>query len=324
VTTHTCLHCLKALPGNDVIEPFPFGSRVAYDSAKQRLWVVCSRCRRWSLAPLDDDERRSAIDMLERWWRGSTTRYSTDGIGVGQVNEKFSVVRVGEASFNEFAAWRHGTSLRRRNMRYWAAAATSGGLMGAWVVLGGAANLPAAVGTVAGLWLYDRYRGWTRVNRTAMCRVPSRGKSRSTVREKHISKMELVRQGSAWSLHTLHDDGMTVLAGDEAVRALSYTLPRLNLSGARQPTIQSALKLISEAGGPEGLAHRTAESVAKGTRSSSGAGLLIEQPELTLIALEIATQEQNERRLMENELALLHNEWKEAEEIAAMTDRILA
>ena len=37
----TCLHCHKPLGRNDAVEHFPIGRRLAFDSAKGRLWVVC-------------------------------------------------------------------------------------------------------------------------------------------------------------------------------------------------------------------------------------------------------------------------------------------
>lgn len=60
----TCLFCHGRLPTNAVIEAFPVGKRVAYDPSSDRFWVVCTGCRRWNLAPLVEDERKSAIDWL--------------------------------------------------------------------------------------------------------------------------------------------------------------------------------------------------------------------------------------------------------------------
>ena len=49
----TCLFCKKPLGSNEVIEHFPVGRRLAFDAAKGRLWVVCRKCRRWNLTPLE-------------------------------------------------------------------------------------------------------------------------------------------------------------------------------------------------------------------------------------------------------------------------------
>ncbi len=60
----TCLFCHGALGRNESIEHFPVGRRLAFDAAKGRLWVVCPRCARWNLTPLD--ARWEAIEEAER------------------------------------------------------------------------------------------------------------------------------------------------------------------------------------------------------------------------------------------------------------------
>src|SRR5687767_15846505 len=76
----TCLFCHGQLGKNDVVEHFPVGSRLAFDSARGRLWAVCPHCRRWNLSPLD--ERLEAIDECERLFRATRARVSTDNIGL--------------------------------------------------------------------------------------------------------------------------------------------------------------------------------------------------------------------------------------------------
>ncbi len=56
----TCLFCHAALGRNEVIEPFPVGRRLAFDAARGRLWVVCQKCGRWNLTPVE--ERWEAIE----------------------------------------------------------------------------------------------------------------------------------------------------------------------------------------------------------------------------------------------------------------------
>ena len=59
----TCMFCKKPLETNEVVETFPVGRRLAFDSAKGRLWVVCRRCERWNLTPLE--ERWEAVETCE-------------------------------------------------------------------------------------------------------------------------------------------------------------------------------------------------------------------------------------------------------------------
>ena len=75
----TCIHCNQDLGRNDAFEVFPVGTRLAFDAAKGRLWVICRRCDRWNLSPLDErweaieDAERRAMDgelsLLEAAWR---------------------------------------------------------------------------------------------------------------------------------------------------------------------------------------------------------------------------------------------------------------
>ena len=58
-----CIYCSADLGSNEAIEEFPVGRTVAVDAAKGRLWAVCARCARWTLAPLE--ERWEAVEAAE-------------------------------------------------------------------------------------------------------------------------------------------------------------------------------------------------------------------------------------------------------------------
>jgi hypothetical protein len=51
-------------------------------------------------------------------------------------------------------------------------------------------------------------------------------------------------------------------------------------------------------------------------------GTLSFQGLIPLLAVEMAVNEENERRALENELSLLEDAWKDAEEIAAISDKL--
>jgi len=55
---------LKQLGTSDVIEHFQIGRRLAFDSAKGRLWVGCPHCSRWNLTPLE--ERWEPVEECEK------------------------------------------------------------------------------------------------------------------------------------------------------------------------------------------------------------------------------------------------------------------
>jgi hypothetical protein len=102
----TCLFCSNDLGHNEAIEHFPIGRRLAFDAAKGRLWVVCRKCERWNLTPLE--ERWEAIEECERAFRGTRLRLSTDEIGLARLKEGLDLVRIGDPQRPELAAWRYG------------------------------------------------------------------------------------------------------------------------------------------------------------------------------------------------------------------------
>lgn len=81
----TCLHCHHSLGANDAVEHFPVGRRLASDSAKGRLWVVCPDCGRWNLTPID--ERWEAVEDCERLFAHQHLRAQTDNIGLVRLRE---------------------------------------------------------------------------------------------------------------------------------------------------------------------------------------------------------------------------------------------
>src|SRR5438270_6600998 len=88
----SCLFCHTDLGANHFLPTFPVGRRLAFDPKKGRLWVICTRCGRWNLTPLE--ERWEAIDECERMFRGTRLRMSTDNIGMARFRGGFELVRV--------------------------------------------------------------------------------------------------------------------------------------------------------------------------------------------------------------------------------------
>src|SRR5687767_1870588 len=103
----TCLFCSSALGSNEAVEHFPVGRRLAFDAAKGRLWVVCRKCERWNLTPLE--ERWEAIEECERAFRATRLRVSTDEIGLARLKEGLELVRIGEPQRPEMG--RGGTAI---------------------------------------------------------------------------------------------------------------------------------------------------------------------------------------------------------------------
>ena len=111
----TCMFCNRPLGANQVIEHFPVGRRLAFDAQRGRLWVVCRRCERWNLSPLE--ERWEAVEMCEQLFRDTRVRVSTDNVGLAKHPEGLELVRIGRPMRPEFAAWRYGDQFGRRRKR---------------------------------------------------------------------------------------------------------------------------------------------------------------------------------------------------------------
>src|SRR5947208_534663 len=107
----TCIFCRSRLGENEIVETFPVGRRLAFDAAKGRLWVVCRKCERWNLTPLE--ERWEAVEDCERLFQDTRRRVSTDNIGLARLSEGLELVRIGAPLRPEFAAWRYGDQFGR-------------------------------------------------------------------------------------------------------------------------------------------------------------------------------------------------------------------
>ncbi|MBL0171219.1 MAG: hypothetical protein IPP90_10895 [Gemmatimonadaceae bacterium] len=144
----TCLFCNSALGRNESIEHFPVGRRLAFDAAKGRLWVVCPRCSRWNLTPLD--ARWEAIEEAERAYRDTKLRAATDNVGLARLREGTELVRIGRPMLPEFAAWRYGNVFGRRRIKAQVGTGASVAVVLAYygTTLGGATALGLSAATV--------------------------------------------------------------------------------------------------------------------------------------------------------------------------------
>ena len=111
-----CTSCKTDLGGNEVLEAFPVGRRIAFDPYKGRLWVLCSYCRSWNLAPLHD--RWEAVEALEREFEVAQIGASTERVSLGRTRSGLTLVRIGRVDRLEFAGWRFGDRLLSRRRKF--------------------------------------------------------------------------------------------------------------------------------------------------------------------------------------------------------------
>ena len=339
----TCIFCSGALGHNDAIEHFPVGRRLAFDAAKGRLWVVCRKCERWNLTPLE--ERWEAIEECERAFGVTKQRVSTDQIGLSRLRDGTELVRIGAPQRPEMAAWRYGDQFGRRTRRnvfygLGATAVMTGVIYGLPLVgiagWGGGGSLLMQAG------IHWRHR------RSVVARVRVRqddgSESLLSLARMHVGQTRLVsHRDGRWvldvpylsgdepllftqeGLHHLADS--IELTGDEAQRAAAQILPYVNTVVGRSKTVQDAVRVIEDAGSADAVFASAATIGPKGgwtlARGKIMAGSLGALPGPVRLALEMASHEDAERRAFEGELHILEAAWRDAEEIAGIADDLL-
>ena len=346
----TCIFCHADLGRNEAIEEFPVGRRLAFDSARGRLWVVCRRCERWNLSPLDT--RWEATEACERAFETTRMRVASDNIGLAKLKEGLELVRVGDPLRQEFAAWRYGDQFgrrRKRAMLVTGAAATAVGALwaGGFVSLGG-------------LWIGTRMsQRWYRNRVVLRTRDPHGAPIR--VLRKHLYTSHLVPadNGHGWGLRVHHLSGpeeakrrkTMIVHGREALVLGGQLMAQANRRGGKKDEIRKAVRRIEHAGHPEAFLPEAAEVAQRALRRSGSIALRsptrgnrrvadaaareldrIRKPlpgslaglnPALRLAIEMATHEETERAALEGELKELEARWREAEEIARIADNLL-
>ena len=340
----TCLFCHDSLGRNDAIEHFPVGRRLAFDGAKGRLWVVCRKCERWNLTPLE--ERWEAIEECERAFRDTKLRVSTDHIGLARLKEGLELVRIGEAQRPEMAAWRYGDQFGRRTRRNVAYGVA--GLAGLTALLWGGPAIglfASGSGAVINLTLHAGFQWRHRRRPVARVTVPHEAGTtqRLSLALLHVGRTFLVAlPDGGWALDMAYlskdeqlmytGDGLRHLTqsiritGQDAQRAAAQILPHINTMVGRASTVQDAVRVLEDSGSADGTFARAARTPPQRNWTHNlGRGIngsLAYLPTPVRLALEMAAHEDSERRALEGELQLLEAAWKAAEEIAGIADNM--
>jgi hypothetical protein len=313
----TCMFCQKDLGRNQVVEAFPVGRRLAFDAERGRLWVVCRKCERWNLTPLE--ERWEAVEALERLYRDTRIRSQTSNIGLARHPEGLVMVRVGEPLREEFAAWRYGDQFgrRRRNTILLTTGVAAG--------LGVAAFAGIATGVVSASLLGQSGNFVNLfVNGKTVASVKDHDGKLIKLKRPDLQKVRLfaTEDEQGWGVRLKKGKREPEYTGEEARRVAARLLPRITAGGGRRSTVQDAVTRIEEAGHPEEFLREVTVWRKQGFMGDQ-AGLVSKLPKPTRLALEMALHEESERRALEGELWRLEQAWKEAEEIAGIADGLL-
>ena len=312
----TCMFCNRPLGENQVVEHFPVGRRLAFDAAKGRLWVVCRKCERWNLSPIE--ERWEAIETCERIFRGTRVRVSTDNVGLARDPEGLELVRIGEPMRPEFAAWRYGDQFGRRR-RQSILIGTGVAALAVGVTLGGAAAGAGVAflsnsGSFFNAWFNGRtlVKVQTEDGRSLRLRNQDLLGTRLRASDDDVGFwLELRKRSTKMQFH-----------GEEARRLAAIVVPKMNRMGGKKRTVQDAVAEIEHHGHPDSFLGHVAGHA--GYRDKHGTpGYVNKMPAATKLALEMALHEEQERRALDSELWALERAWERAEEIAAISDGLL-
>lgn len=306
-----CLFCRQSLPSNDALEFFPVGRRVAFDPERGRLWAVCPACARWNLAPIE--ERWEALEELERSGRDRAKLLAhTDNIAL-LAAPGLEIVRVGRAQLREEAWWRYGMDLLHRRAR-------ANRIKVLDVAL--AITVGAPVLGILSRALAFADAGWAERKTCTRCGAPV-GNRLMTPRA--ARRLILMRDASgdlalerecprcAWK----RERGVAVWDGRAARHILRMTLAYQNFGGADARQLGAAADRIEASGGPDGYLADLGRG--RGQLGEFGRS----RYQVAGLAFEIALNEDLERRLLQAQLEALEDEWRDAEELAAIVDREL-
>src|SRR3989442_1910742 len=107
----TCAFCNGKLDGDGGPSGLGVGRRLAFDAWKGRLWVICPKCSRWNLAPLE--ERWDKVGALGRAAREGRVAAATAQVALSRWRA-YDLVQVGKPPRLELATWRYGERLKAR------------------------------------------------------------------------------------------------------------------------------------------------------------------------------------------------------------------
>ena len=341
----TCLRCDGSLGGNTEILHLPVGRKIAFDTRRGRLWVICTRCGQWNLTPLE--ERWEALEECERLATSAEVRASGTSAALAQTETGLELLRVGGMSDADIANWRYGRRIAQRNRSrlLWLMPLEGVALsMGISMFLATRSALASAYATgVLALLLYFLWRRpprlWDRFD-------DARGRRRTLwFWQRQMLRLDCSQARQTGPVLIVpRVFGELHLRGDDAVAALASLLPKLNHAECVSADVARAVRWVTSAEGsvrermpvrlggvPQGKRRRKRETHATYIPRRTWQQVVGGAPSLRLaradpehrLALEMAVTEELEQRELGERTEQLAEEWKDEEEIGAISDDLL-
>ncbi|MEZ4415767.1 MAG: hypothetical protein R3E10_08425 [Gemmatimonadota bacterium] len=310
----SCLACRGTLEPNEHLPTLPIGRMVAFDPERGRLWVVCQRCGRWNLVPLE--QRWEAIQRCKQLHTEWPMVSQGPSLSVARGTDGFEVIRVGDEDPEALLRRRLQDRLHRRaqlelpavvtwpRRRRWilgaSTAVASVGLMGAGI---------AAGGLLAPLAIVALLRAGLEPPRQGVVRIGAH-----TLDRRALNNVRLVATDDdyGWMLAL---PGRWTLSGRDAVHAIYSLLPLVNRFNPDPETIERALTHRAKKG-PGFHDQLRAAARRYGPGRSARLAKLARHERL---ALEIGAEE----ALESGDATDLEAAWARAEELAAISDDLL-
>src|SRR3989449_1036333 len=254
----TCAFCNGKLDGDGGPSGLGVGRRLAFDEWKGRLWVICPKCTRWNLAPLD--ERLEHVEALARAAGEGRVAAATEQVALIRWRG-YDLVRVGRPPRLEFATWRYGERLKARQREQLKFVIP---LTVATVGLAVAVNV--AAGGSVGVFVWNMpniaramYTGIIGRRTVGLVEPPicERCGSLMHLRAKHMAHARIAPDGTAGRGLVLsgpdcRSEG-ALLVGADAQAALRQGLTYLALARRGRERAEDAARLVEGAGGPDRL-----------------------------------------------------------------------
>jgi hypothetical protein len=340
---NTCLRCDRSLGTNTEIPHLRVGRRIAFDTKRGRLWVICTHCDQWNLTPIE--ERWEALEECEQQATQAEARGSGTTVALAQTESGLELLRVGGMSKADIANWRYGRRIGARNAgRLWWLMPLEGIAISLGITMWGAFHsLGAALWAtmVLGVLLFFLWRRppnlWTRFD-------DGTGRWRLLwFWQRQLVYIERPTDKSGPALVLPRWRGNLRLTGDRAVTALASLLPRINGADCFGVNLAPVVEEVTRA---EKGARKQPAPLGRGARrrmrgkhtpipvwreqrawevialGMSSAWLRNALPEDRL-ALEMAVTEEVEQRQLAERSEVLAEEWQEEEEIGAISDDLL-